>query len=90
MGIILILVVGAILGWLCAIVLGRDDSRGVALCLLAGAAGAVLAAADAGPVPLAAGVGPLQLVWGALGALLAIVVANLVGDRVIPRERAMP
>lgn len=90
MGLVLVLVVGAILGWLCAIVLGRDDRMGVALCMSAGIAGALVAAVNAGPVPLLSGVSPMQLVWGGLGALLAIVIANLIGSGVQKMFRATP
>ena len=77
MGFALILIVGAIFGWLGSILLQCEGRRCALLCTAAGMAGSVLVAAAAGPVPLFIGVGGIQLVWGAFGASLAIVVANL-------------
>lgn len=76
MGLAIIIVVGAILGWLAAIVVRRDDRVGAALCTLAGVAGSVAAASLAGDVPLAQGVSPAQLLWGVAGALFAIIAIN--------------
>ncbi len=79
MGFIIVTVAGAILGWLAAIVVDRDDRVGTALCALAGTIGALVSAAAVGDVPLAAGVSPAQLAWSVLGALLAIVGTNALG-----------
>lgn len=76
MGLVIIIVVGAILGWLAAIVIERDDRAGAAICALAGMFGSVVAAALVGDVPLARGVSAAQLLWGVVGAVLAIVAAN--------------
>lgn len=76
MGLVIVIVVGAILGWLAAIVVERDDRVGAAICSLAGTVGSVVAAVLAGDVPLAVGVSAPQLLWGVVGALLAIVAIN--------------
>lgn len=76
MGLVIVIVVGAILGWLAAIVVERDDRVGAAICSLAGMVGAVVAAVLAGDVPLAVGVSATQLLWGVVGAVLAIVAIN--------------
>lgn len=76
MGLVIVIVVGAILGWLAAIVVERDDRAGAAICALAGTAGSVLAAVLADDVPLAAGVSAAQLLWSVAGAVLAIVAIN--------------
>ena len=76
MGFIIVMVVGAILGWLAAIVVRRDDRVGTAICAGAGLAGALAAATLAGEVPLAIGVSATQLFWAVLGATLAIVAIN--------------
>ena len=78
MGLIIVTIVGAVLGWLAAIVVDRDDRAGTALCAGAGIVGALVAAAMAGDVPLAIGVSPVQLLWSAAGAVLAIIVINVV------------
>lgn len=79
MGFVIVVIVGAIFGWLAAIVVDRDDRVGTALCTLAGTAGAVTGAILAGNVPLFAGVSPTQLLWAVLGAVTAIVAVNAAG-----------
>lgn len=76
MGLVIVIVVGAILGWLAAIVVERDDRVGAAICALTGSVGSVAAAVLAGDVPLAIGVSAPQLLWGVVGAVLAIVAIN--------------
>ncbi len=76
MGFIIVTVAGAILGWLAAILVDRDDRVGTALCALAGTIGALFTAAAVGDVPLAVGVSPEQLAWSVSGALFAIVATN--------------
>lgn len=76
MGLVIVIVVGAILGWLAAIVIERDDRAGAAICALAGMVGSVAAAVLAGDVPLSLGVSAPQLLWGVVGAVLAIVAIN--------------
>ena len=78
MGLVIVIVVGAILGWLAAIVVERDDRVGAAICALAGTVGAVIAAVLAGDVPLTVGISAPQLMWGVVGAVLAIVAINAV------------
>lgn len=73
MGLVIVVVVGAILGWLAAIVVERDDRAGAAICVLVGAVGA---AALTGDVHLAVGISASQLLWSVVGALLAIVAIN--------------
>lgn len=76
MGLAIVIVVGAILGWLAAIVVERDDRVGAAICAVAGMVGSVVAAVLTGDVPLAVGVSAPQLLWGVVGATLAIVAIN--------------
>lgn len=76
MGLLIVTVVGAILGWLAAIVVDRDDRVGTALCAGVGLIGALIAAELAGDVPLAAGVSAAQLLWSVVGAVIAIVATN--------------
>lgn len=76
MGLIIVMIVGATLGWLAAIVVDSDARVGAAICSLAGTTGAVAGALLAGSVPLMAGVSPAQLVWAVLGAVVAIVTIN--------------
>lgn len=83
MGLIILTVVGAILGWLATIVLEQEDSRTILLTVSIGVIGAWIAAIISGGAPLLAGVGALQLVWATLGAMVAIVVLNLIRKRVL-------
>lgn len=76
MGLVIVTVVGAVLGWLASIIVERDDRVGAAVCALAGTAGAVAGAMLAGDVPLAVGVSPVQLLWATMGAVAAIVAIN--------------
>lgn len=76
MGLVIVLVVGAILGWLASIVVERDDRAGAAICALAGTVGSVVASVLAGDIPLVVGVSAPQLLWGVVGAVLAIVAIN--------------
>lgn len=76
MGLAIVIVVGAILGWLASIAIERDDRVGAAICALAGTVGSVIAALLAGNVPLVVGVSVPQLLWGVVGAVLAIVAIN--------------
>ena len=84
MGLVIVTVVGAILGWLAAIVVDRDDRVGTALCAGVGLTGAVIGAILAGDVPLALGVSVGQLLWSVLGAMLAIVATNALLARRLP------
>jgi uncharacterized membrane protein YeaQ/YmgE (transglycosylase-associated protein family) len=87
MGLIIVTIVGAVMGWLAAIVVDRDDRAGTALCAGAGTTGALVGAILSGDVPLIVGVSANQLLWSAAGALLAIVVMNVIA---VNRLRAAP
>ncbi|WP_133365921.1 GlsB/YeaQ/YmgE family stress response membrane protein [Qipengyuania sediminis] len=78
MGLAIVIIVGAVLGWLAAIVVDRDDRVGTAICAFVGAKGALVAALLAGDVPLVRGLSEEQLLWSVLGALLAIVAVNAI------------
>lgn len=78
MGFAIVMIVGAVLGWLAAILIDRDDRVGTALCSTVGLIGAVGGALAIGDVPLAAGISEAQLLWSAMGALFAIVATNAV------------
>ena len=82
MGLALVIVIGSILGWLGAFALGRDDLPEATISILAGIVGALFASTRAGPDLLPNGVSPIELVWGGLGAILAIILANLATDGV--------
>ncbi|MXP29353.1 hypothetical protein GRI58_11020 [Porphyrobacter algicida] len=80
MGLALVIIIGAILGWLGAFLLGRDDVFGGTINVFAGIAGALFAATRAGPDLLPYGASAIELIWGCLGAALAIIIVNLASD----------
>ena len=77
MGLIIVAIVGAILGWLAAVVIERDDGMATLSSTLIGAISATASALAAGDVPLLSGVSPAQLLWAVIGTLVAIVVLNV-------------
>lgn len=78
MGLIILIVIGAVLGWLASILL-RYESRGSILSTFgAGIGGAVLGAIISDGVPLLSGIGAGQLFWAIAGAAFAIGVVVLV------------
>jgi uncharacterized membrane protein YeaQ/YmgE (transglycosylase-associated protein family) len=77
MGLIIVMVVGATLGWLVAIVVDRDDRMGSAGCALAGTAGGVAGALLSGDIPLLSGISPTQLLWAVVSAIIVIVLINV-------------
>jgi uncharacterized membrane protein YeaQ/YmgE (transglycosylase-associated protein family) len=81
MGLIIVMVVGATLGWLVAIVVDRDDRMGSAACALAGTAGAAAGALLAGDIPLLSGISPTQLLWAVVCAIIVIVLTNVAAVR---------
>ena len=72
MGLIILIVVGALLGWLGSIVLRREDRGAILTMMGAGIVGSLLAGAILGNANLLATVGPLDLLWAVLGAIAAI------------------
>lgn len=76
MGLFIVMIAGAIFGWLIAIVVDRDDRVGSAVCTLAGTVGAVIGARFSGDVPLLVGVSPVQLLWAVVCAMAAIIAIN--------------
>ena len=81
MGYLIVTVVGAILGWLAAIVADRDYLATSIAAAFVGAIGAVVAALLSGSVPLEDGVSAMQLVWAVVGAGVAIAITNGVAMR---------
>lgn len=78
MGLVLVIVIGAMLGWLASLVVDRGGRAGTLVCILAGVAGSLVAAYLSGDVALVIGVSATQLSWAVLGAMLAIVTINTV------------
>lgn len=83
MGLIVLVVIGAVLGWLGSVVLQRESGRGILMCVAAGVAGSLVAGAFTGSISLLTAVDAMQLVWAALGAIAAIVLAHFVRARAV-------
>jgi len=83
MGIIILLVVGGIIGWLASMIMHTDGQQGVILNVVVGIVGALLAGFVVTPliggVPITAGVISLQsIVVSLLGAIVLLAIVNLV------------
>ena len=79
MGLLILIIIGALLGWLGSIVFQREHRVGISTCMCAGLAGAIAGGVLSGSVPLLVGISAGQLVWAVIGALGAIGVAHLIG-----------
>lgn len=82
MGIIILLVVGGIVGWLASLIMRTDAQQGIVLNVVVGIAGALLAGFIVTPliggVPITSGVISLQSVLVSLvGAVVLLGIVNL-------------
>ncbi|MBY6015828.1 hypothetical protein KUV75_13085 [Qipengyuania gaetbuli] len=83
MGLIILVVTGALLGWLGTIALKIEDGRAILRNVLAGIAGSlVVGIATSGGVFLGAIRGS-TLLWAVLGAIVAIGLYNFVRQRAV-------
>ena len=83
MGLIILVVTGALLGWLGTITLKIEDGRAILRNVLAGIAGSlVVGIATSGGVFLGAIRGS-TLLWAVLGAIVAIGLYNFVRQRAV-------
>ena len=86
MGLVFLLVVGGMLGWLAAIIMQIDDTRGLALNVAVGIAGALVAGLVVHPL---LGGGSLLdgrysvagLLTALFGSIVVLVAVNLLSDR---------
>lgn len=77
MGLIVLIVIGAVLGWLATIALRIESTRGISRNVLAGVIGSVVVGAVLGRGILLGSVSGITLLWATLGALVLIGVYNL-------------
>lgn len=78
MGLIIFLVIGAVLGWLAAIVQRIEDGRGIMMNLAAGAVGAVSGGLIANQGSILLGLSAISLPVALVGALVVIGILGLV------------
>ncbi len=81
MGLIIFLVIGAVLGWLAAIVQRIEDGRGIMMNLAAGAVGAVSGGLIANQGSILLGLSAISLPVALVGALVVIGILGLVRGR---------
>ncbi len=81
MGLILLIAIGGILGWLASIIMRRDDRQGNLLNLVGGIAGALVAGLVSNNGPILAGLSASALLVSFAGALALLVLLNLIHSR---------
>lgn len=81
MGLIILVVVGALLGWLGSILLRREERSDILVLAGAGIVGALLAGAVIGSANLLAAIGAMDLLWAVIGAVVAVGIADLARQR---------
>ena len=82
-GLLIILVVGGVLGWLASIVMRTDGQQGIVLNVIVGIVGAILAGYLITPLiggaPITSGsVDPMSLLSSFLGAVVLLAIVNMV------------
>jgi uncharacterized membrane protein YeaQ/YmgE (transglycosylase-associated protein family) len=81
MGLIILLVVGGILGWLASIVMRTDGQQGIFLNIVVGIVGALLGGFLLAPIigggSITEGVSAGSLITSFLGAIILLAIVNL-------------
>ncbi|MBX7539523.1 GlsB/YeaQ/YmgE family stress response membrane protein [Qipengyuania sphaerica] len=84
MGLIILIVTGALLGWLATIALQIEDGRGILRNVVAGVVGSLgVGMATSGGVFLGA-IRASTLMWAMLGAIVLIALYNVLRARALP------
>lgn len=84
MGLIILIVTGALLGWLATIALQIEDGRGILRNIVAGLLGAlIVGVATSGGVFLGA-IRASTLMWAMLGAIVLIGLYNVMRRKALP------
>ena len=81
MGLLILLVVGALLGWLATIILRIEDGRSILANALVGVLGSLIVGASAGNGAVFGTVSGVALLWAVLGSVVAIGLFNIVRQR---------
>ena len=81
MGLLILIVVGALLGWLATIILRIEDGRGILANALVGVLGAVVTGLVAGNGAIVGAVSAIALLWAVAGSVVLIGLFNLVRQR---------
>jgi uncharacterized membrane protein YeaQ/YmgE (transglycosylase-associated protein family) len=86
MGLIIFLVIGALLGWLAAIVQRIEDGRGVMMNVGAGALGALVGGLIANQGSILSGVSAVSIPAAIVGALVLVGILGLFRNRLSDRQ----
>lgn len=81
MGLLILIVVGALLGWLATIILRIEDGRTILANALVGVLGSLVAGLIAGNGAIFGTVSGVALLWAVVGAAVSLAVFNLVRRR---------
>ena len=81
MGLLILVVVGALLGWLATIILRIEDGRSILANALVGVLGSLVTGLIAGNGAVFGTVSGVALLWAVLGSVGAIGVFNLIRQR---------
>ena len=81
MGLLILVVVGALLGWLATIILRIEDGRNILANALVGVLGSLVTGLIAGDGAVFGTVSGVALLWAVLGSVVAIGVFNLIRQR---------
>lgn len=81
MGLLILVVVGAPLGWLATIILRIEDGRSILANALVGVLGSLVTGLIAGNGAVFGTVSGVALLWAVLGSVVAIGVFNLIRQR---------
>lgn len=81
MGLLLLIVIGAVSGWLATIILRIEDTRGILVNVGVGVVAALVAGVVAGSGVLLGAIGGTALLWSLASTVLALTVFNFVRRR---------
>lgn len=84
MGLIILIVVGAILGWLASIITRAEDRQGILLNVGAGVIGALLAGIATNGSSILLGISAIALFASFAGAVVLLAVVFAVRRRAVP------
>lgn len=81
MGLLILVVVGALLGWLATIILRIEDGRGILANALVGVLGSLVTGLIAGNGAIFGTVSGIALLWAVAGSAVTIALFNLVRQK---------
>lgn len=81
MGLLILIVVGALLGWLATIILRIEDGRSILINALVGVLGSLLVGLIAGNGAIVGTVSATALLWAVVGATIFLGLFNVVRQR---------